>query len=314
MVFSYTTSLSFERYESQRHMHLTKNIHLSILLLLLFCSSACDDGENAPSDITQATEELGIQYAVFELVVNDVESLTFDVLSELEKKDPSGSINTHLPDIFFYGRGSCAQISYDYDLNTIVVDFKNGCLDNKGIFREGKINIFYENARIEPGDEIKVDFDGFKFRNQELNGNLVILKQPNENFATKYDISFQALELTTGNSNLVMDGVRNLELYFHNVGEEILLVNKSGQGTFNGKEFTFSSQEKSRYSAVCYKDNVYLPLGGIDQIIFDETNFNLDYVLTRSNGSANRNCDHLFRIIETENSVTQIDLSPFLSQ
>lgn len=163
----------------------------TISIHIFSCEDQAPDLNNSPTEqLNEESEELLTQYVIFDLILNDLEVLTFDALSNLEERDPSGSAFTHIDSYLFFGRGSCAIITNDFDLNLITLDFGNGCIDNKGIYREGSLQVNYDHADNRVGNRVQVDLTSYKFQNQSFRGSFTINRQPNIEFDDAFQIGY----------------------------------------------------------------------------------------------------------------------------
>lgn len=279
-----------------------KNILNYVTLALFILISACNE-EGAtpveqPSELDDATAEAYTDYAE-----DDVNEIVIDLLDELRFDSPNGEANDGRSRFRpFAGKVSCANIDLDIGAGELVIDFGEGCESADGIFRSGKILIFFTDFRHVSGAQITTTFDNYFVDGKQLEGTRVLTNISDETegqrafevVITDGKITFEDGTFRTygGNRTKVWDMEETSREVQLTVTGSISGVNR------NGVEFSKTITEPVIFLHSCRRVGVKVAVSGERTI----TKNGLTYVINYGNGV----CDNLVTLTLPSGEIKEI--------
>ena len=282
-----------------------------LLLASLFLSISCnnqDDGMDMDSESVELANEAEIELIMSaQVVLHDLEGLILNQIYLIENNDLTGEVSTHPIDFnYFSSIGSCANWLLDKDANVLVVDFGNGCEDLLGSQRSGKLTINYINGQNPIGNEISITLENFNLENLAIAGELKMTKTLDEptQYEVGYTIELKSFVVTRSSTSVNFEGEREILFYDRGRGDGVLanrpadfFATNTISGSVSSLNFDLNASTSLNYSSECWLEGRKFPHRGIESLILDNTNYEIDY-----NANGSQNCNYIVKVSQAENS------------
>lgn len=292
--------------------HFAKSVYsklLCFIIICLFTITACDQQSGSkmvePS-LTLAQEISSSAYV--NIALHDIETIVLNHLFFIENNDLNGApkSESHLTGLNdFQGIGSCAGINLDTDLNTLTLDFGDGCEDQYGTLRSGQLSIEYESSGNPVGNNIKIRTTNFRLAGIEITGEFNWEKTSEEptQYLESYINQIAEMRISVNDNNLVITGNRSF-VYTQNIqgnhdspNSAFLSIENNISGTIN--ESTLQLRGNSTdYSASCWLNAAIFPSIGNENLTVNNREFELTF-------SA---CNYSFEVRDEDGNNFEIDL------
>lgn len=157
-------------------MQTTKKISLGLLLALFFITSCTDEAGLVFTEDDSVTVE---NEAVVESYYEDTDDLTAVAVAGDDATKEGGKVSTGGRNIIINDfRLDCADVVIEaadnstllHPRGTIVIDFGDGCEDDRGNVRKGKIIITFNGRRFLPQSSIVTTFEGYSINDIQIEG------------------------------------------------------------------------------------------------------------------------------------------------
>ena len=259
------------------------------MLVLIILVSACNEEGTNPldqlSELDDATAEAYTDYAE-----DDVNEIVIDLLDEFRFDSPSGKANDGRSRFRpFAGKVSCANINLDVAAGELVIDFGEGCESSDGVFRSGKILIFFTDFKHISGSQITTTFDNYFVDGKQLEGTRVLTNISDETEGQRaFEIVITDGKITFEDGTFrTYSGSRTKVWEIEETSREVqLTVTGSISGVNrNGIEFSKTITEPVIFLHSCRRVGVKVAVSGERTIIKNE----LAYVINYGQGD----CDNL---------------------
>jgi hypothetical protein len=130
-----------------------------------------------------------------------------DNISEAAVRNDNSSFRLQEEETFASQYGNCAILKFDTlnstDVDTITIDFGNGCQGNDGRTRKGKIIVYQTLKYRETGSVRKITFDNFYVNNNKVEGERIITnKGKNANNQTYWSVVANNMKITRADGKI----------------------------------------------------------------------------------------------------------------
>lgn len=264
------------------------------LATLVSCSN--DEGTDPGiEDLDDATSE-----AIVDFVNDDIDNIVIENMNEIRGVGGDANLGQNFNP--FRGSGGCAEVSHDEVEQVITVDFGDGCVNDNGVERSGKIIISYTDRRHVPGAVITTTFEDFFVNGHQISGTRTLT-----NVSDQYD-AYRAFNIVVSGGQIAFsDGsTRTFESNRTRIWsveatsqEVTLTVTGSASGTRrNGVSFSKNIVEPVVFKFSCRQVGVRVAVQGIRSISTDEGTTTIDY--------GDGTCDNLVTVTHPDGTVEEI--------
>lgn len=284
-----------------------KTANTTTLACLCLLVMACTKETATPP--TTLTEEASIrEIAQIEVVLHELEGLYFNHTYQLYLKDESGRIDSHRPEYnHFAGIGDCANLDLNTDQNTLSLDFGEGCEDNFGQTRSGKISIGYTYADDRTGNKATISLKDYGFQKLLVDGKIQLERMADSPGADlkNYALSFTDMVITQSNTNqTAFYGNRTLVLTdFEDANPRTATLNviQSISGTLSdGSSFSKNTRNGLIFLSQCWSAGTYFPNQGSESYRINNQPYSIDI---------NSGCSYIFNVTTDSEERFEVNLS-----
>lgn len=204
-------------------------------------------------------------------------------------------------------RCRCAEVTHDKEAQVITIDFGEGCEDDNGIVRSGKIFITYDGRRFIPGSSWVTTFEDFYVNDRHIEGTRTVTNISEDLFAEpKFHIVLEGGKVTWPDETYATrdsDKIRVWKRADNPLFDEVHVLAESITAGINRKEV--------RYSCLVKEDLVFkrtcrgqkkgrIPVDGVKEVTLGDRVYTVDF--------GDGECDTIVTITSGDETKT-IDLS-----
>ena len=255
-----------------------KGINGSTVLVLIAMVPliSCEDIEPIVEYDEETVEMEALADADFD-EIDDLVSVSVTA-AELSSK-PGARIAEDIDD----DRFTCAEVTFDRQNKTIIINFGDGCEGARGRIRSGIIRITYSGFWLRPGSVITITLENFAIDGRQIEGTRTITNITESQFAAPtYRVTLSGGRITFLDGTMAtreVDRIRRWVRADNPLNDEYhILTNSTASGTNrSGKNYEVTIVESLIYKRKCRNDLVFLPVSGIKEIVRGDNLIVIDF-------------------------------------
>lgn len=204
-------------------------------------------------------------------------------------------------------RCKCAEVTHDKEAQIITIDFGEGCEDDNGIVRSGKIIINYDGKRFLPGSSWVTTFEDFYVNDRQIEGIKTVTNISEDLFAEpSFHIVLEEGKVTWPDETFATreaDKVRVWKRADNPLLDEVHILAESITAGINREEVKYSClvKEDLVFKRACRGNKKgRIPVAGIKEVTLGDRVFTVDF--------GDGECDTIVTITSGDESET-VDLS-----
>lgn len=248
-------------------------LFLGALLLSVVLLSSCQEDSLTGSD-PEDTENFTLD-SQDDFYTDDSEELGLALLSSEDLSN--GKTKDGDP------RLTCATITTTGNQNTgtITVDFGEGCIDQRGNERRGKIIIEFEGRWNVPGSSWTVRFEDHFLNDIAVDGVRTVTNITESTDANqRFSVVLEEGTLVFPNGDVAtrrVNRIRELERDENNILKRLIIYGTAEGNNRHGRGYNIEILEPLVYSRDCAGEGVIIPVSGVKKVTHGARQITIDY-------------------------------------